>query len=253
MSMMASPWGGRLDHRTPGPTPQVGGGERRAPTGQTRGRRTWCPFLLGEVSVEGYTQEAPWHEVFPMQHTQPPPPSSKKPHKWWRVLRRIALGAFALFLVGGGGAGLVVKDHVRSLWSLRRIPNTNLYVMDYYGTYNLEEVRDHGVDVSDVEGSLLRTFFPRWLVPIPYEVNRRTRPAAAGEKEYTLNHSCSTVAVHTEKGQAYCGRNFDWKHDPCLVVRVHGGERASSVAVLDPHYLGLDNDKLANPSLADRL
>jgi hypothetical protein len=41
-------------------------------------------------------------------------------------------------------------------------------------------------------------------------------------------------------------------HDACLVLRIHARNGASSVAVLDPHYLGFDADRLDNPSLVDR-
>jgi hypothetical protein len=61
------------------------------------------------------------------------------------------------------------------------------------------------------------------------------------------------VSFRTEKGEVYFGRNFDWEHDPCLVVQVHGKDGPSSVAVLDPYYLQLDQAKLENLRLFDRL
>ena len=37
--------------------------------------------------------------------------------------------------------GYALKDHIRTLNSLRRIPGTNAYVMDYYVDYHMAEVR----------------------------------------------------------------------------------------------------------------
>ena len=65
-------------------------------------------------------------------------------------------------------------------------------------------------------------------------------------------HNCTTVAFRTRDGQELLGRNFDWMHDACVVLRIHARDGASSVAVLDPHYLGFDADRLDNPSLVDR-
>jgi penicillin V acylase-like amidase (Ntn superfamily) len=65
--------------------------------------------------------------------------------------------------------------------------------------------------------------------------------------------ACSTVSHHAEKGNVYVGRNYDWSHDPCLIVQVHGKGGPSSVAVLDPYYLQLDQTKLENLHFFDRL
>jgi hypothetical protein len=188
-----------------------------------------------------------------MTPTQQQTAGPSKSRWWWRAVRRAAPAVAAAFLVGAVIVGVAVKDHVRSLWSLRRVPNTNLYVMDYYGAYDLREVRERGMDVTNPEAGLIRVFLPAWLVPVADHINgpgatdwTEARPAGPA-------HCCSTVAARAGDGRVYVGRNFDWKHDPCLVVRIHGRAGASSVAVLDPAALRLDAEKLANPSLSDRL
>ncbi len=169
------------------------------------------------------------------------------------MARTAAPAAAAAFLVGAVIVGVAVKDHVRSLWSLRRVPNTDLYVMDYYGAYDLREVRERGMDVTDPEAGLIRVFLPTWLVPVADHINgpgardwSETRPAGPA-------HCCSTLSARTKDGHTYVGRNFDGGNKPCLVVRVHGRTGPSSVAVLNPAALRLDAEKLANPSLRDRL
>jgi hypothetical protein len=172
---------------------------------------------------------------------------------WWSAAKRAAPAVAAAFLVGAVVVGVAVKDHVRSLWSLRRVPNTNLYVMDYYGAYNLREVRERGMDVTSPEAGLIRVFLPSWLVPVADHINGPGARDWAEARPAGPAHCCSTVSARAGDGRAYFGRNFDWKHDPCLVVRIHGRAGPSSVAVLDPAALRLDKEKLANPSLGDRL
>ncbi len=60
----------------------------------------------------------------------------------------------------------LARDHIRTLGSLRQVPGTHLYVMDYYCAYNMEAIRQRGINPSDVEGSLIRAYFPELLVPI---------------------------------------------------------------------------------------
>jgi hypothetical protein len=173
-----------------------------------------------------------------------PPP---KPLRWKRLLKRTALVLTVLALC----AGYALKDHVRTLNSLRRIPGTNAYVMDYYVDYNMAEVRAHGIDVGDVENSLIAVFCPRWIQPAV----ARLKVAYLDEPITTIatGDHCSTVMLHSKNGHVYFGRNFDYEHDSCLVLKVHGPNGQSSVAVLDLHYLNLDRDDLDRTSLIQRL
>jgi hypothetical protein len=155
-----------------------------------------------------------------------------------------------LCLIGVTAFVILAKDHIRSLWSFRRVPNTNMYVMDYYGTYNVARLYQDGIDVQDIPGSLIRNFFPPFLVPIANAISGHAK--ASGSRQ-SWDHSCSTISFCTEQGEMYFGRNFDWDHDPCLIVQVHGKDGPSSVAVLDPYYLQLDQAKLENLRLSDRL
>ncbi len=170
-----------------------------------------------------------------------------KPPRWKRLLKRTAIVLALLALC----AGYALKDHVRTLSSLRRIPGTNAYVMDYYVDYNMGEVRTHGIDVNNVEDSLITVFCPRWIKPAV----ARLKVAYLDEPITTIatGEHCSTVMLHTKSGHVYFGRNFDYKHDSCLVLKVHGRNGQSSVAVLDLHYLNLDRDDLDETSLIQRL
>ncbi|MBN2474032.1 MAG: linear amide C-N hydrolase [Pirellulales bacterium] len=177
----------------------------------------------------------------------------KKRSRAWRILKRVALALCVALLLVTLVVGIAVKDHVRTLWSLRRIPNTNMYCMDYYGTYNIREIRENGVDVTDIEGSLIRTFFPSFLVPLANDVAESTEPQAVARPDLVVAHRCSTVSFRTESGQVLFGRNFDWSHDSCLILTIHGRDGYSSVAVLDLHYLGLDQRNLEDLGVLEKV
>src|SRR6185436_1074265 len=89
------------------------------------------------------------------------PPATRSP-RWKRLLKRSAIVLAIVALC----VGYALKDHIRTLHSLRRIPGTHAYVMDYYVDYNIGEVRAHGIDVDHVEDSFLAVFFPKWITPI---------------------------------------------------------------------------------------
>lgn len=170
-----------------------------------------------------------------------------KPRRWKRLLKWTVVTLTALALI----AGYALKDDIRTLNSLRRIPGTNAYVMDYYADYHMDQIRAHGIDIDHVEDSLIGTFCPRWIGPIA----SRLKGAYLDEPVSTIATAehCSTVALHTGDGHVYFGRNFDYLHDACLVLKIHGAAGKSSIAILDLHYLNLDRDDLDSTSLLQRL
>src|SRR6185436_2421144 len=89
------------------------------------------------------------------------PDNKRKRGRWKRRFIRAAIVLSVILLC----VAFVLKDHIRTLASLRRIPGTKAYVMDYYVSYNLAEVRAHGIDVNHVENSLMATYFPKWMMP----------------------------------------------------------------------------------------
>src|SRR5688572_11175456 len=91
-----------------------------------------------------------------------------RPARWKRNVKRLAVVAGLLL----GFAGYALKDHIRTLHSLRRVPGTQAYVMDYYVDYNIGEVRAHGIDVDHVEDSLINAFFPGWIASIASRVKQ---------------------------------------------------------------------------------
>src|SRR5687768_9469135 len=95
-------------------------------------------------------------------------------HRWRKALKRFVLGALVLVILGVVVFGVVVKDYIRGLWSLKRVPETRMYVMDYYGTYNMGPIRTDGIDLTDIERSFVRNLLPKALVPIADLINGDT-------------------------------------------------------------------------------
>lgn len=146
----------------------------------------------------------------------------------------------------------LVRDYVRTLWSLQRVAGTNAYVMDYYCDYHLEEIRSGGMDVQCIEDSCIRTLLPDLLVPIVTRIKRVYVPTELNTVD-GRGHHCSTVALSSQSGHVFFGRNFDWPHDACLILRVHDRDGLGSIAVLDLAYLNLNRADLDQTHLIERL
>jgi predicted choloylglycine hydrolase len=175
-------------------------------------------------------------------------PLAPKPHRWRRRLRRLTVAIVVLLLL----LTYLIWNDVRTLQSLRRIPGTNAYVMDYYGEYNMDEILVAGMDVNHIEESYLRAFFPDFVVPVANWLKGAFVPDCI-ETLPVDGHHCSTVALRTDRGDVIFGRNFDWMNDACLVLRIHDADSIASVSVIDLAYMNLDRNDLDTTNLIERI
>ncbi len=150
-----------------------------------------------------------------------------------------------------GVAAYSLKDYVRTLQSLRKVPGANAYVMDYYVDYHIDEIRTRGIDIDNIQDSLIETLFPDFVAPMAKGIKRRYLPDDITTEPVT--HHCSTVALRSNNGEVFFGRNFDWHHDACLILRVHDRQGVASLSVLDLKYLNLDRTDLDQTSLFERV
>jgi hypothetical protein len=166
--------------------------------------------------------------------------------------KRFATWSAAFVLLLTIVVAVVVKDEVRTLYSLRKVPGTNAYVMDYYGDYHLDEIRTGGMDVHNIEDSCLQTFFPDFVLPIARRLKRMYMP-----QEITITdlvqHYCSTVAIRSGDGAVFFGRNYDYSNDACLILRIHDRHGIASVAIIDLAFLNLNRRNLDRTSLFERV
>lgn len=176
-------------------------------------------------------------------------PVGSKRAPWGRRFIKWAAIAVLVFLVV---AAFVVKDYVRTLYSLRRVPGTNAFVMDYYVDYHADKIRTRGMDVHNIEDTCIETLFPDFIRPLANRVKRAYVPQEIKVVEESGNH-CSTVALRSRKGDVFFGRNFDFDNDACLILRVHDGRGVASISVIDLAYLNLNRADLDRTSLRERL
>ena len=123
--------------------------------------------------------------------------------RWRRWLRPTAVAALVLLLA----AAFVVKDYVRTLYSLRRVPGTNAFVMDYYVDYHIDKIRNRGMDVNAIEDSCIETLFPDFGLSIATRLKRAYFPEEIKVVEKGGGH-CSTVALRSQNGNVFFGRNL---------------------------------------------
>jgi hypothetical protein len=179
-------------------------------------------------------------------------PAAAKPRRWRRRLRRAAVATLLLMILAATVVGFLIKDHVRTLRSLRRIPGTNAFVMDYYVDYHIDKIRDRGMDVHHIEDSCISTLFPDFIVPIAI----RVKHAYLSKEVKTVEdsgHHCSTVALRSNSGHVFFGRNFDYSNDACLILRVHDRGGLASISVIDLAYLNMNRAHLDQTRLIERI
>jgi hypothetical protein len=165
-----------------------------------------------------------------------------------RWLRRCA----AVLLIVSLVVTFCIKDHVRTLASLRRVGDTNLYVMDYYVDYHGDELRTQGVNVQNLENSFLEIFFPDAILPVAIRLRGRYVPDSVNVVPDIVHH-CSTLFLEAADGSRYYGKNHDYKHDASLVLRIHNDEGIASISIVDLAYLNLNRDDLDQTSLFERI
>lgn len=164
--------------------------------------------------------------------------------RWKSWLKWSAIILTVLVAVGTYAA----RDYVRTLQSLRRVPGTNAFVMDYYVDYHLDEMRQHGMDVKHVEESCVRTLLPDFVATTTPYLKKFFVPA--GIK--TIGQHCSTVVMRSSDGHVYFGRNFDYYNDVFLILRIHDAQGLASIAVIDLKYVNLNRKDLDQTNLLQR-
>lgn len=173
---------------------------------------------------------------------------STKPRRWRRFLTRFAIFALICTLIGA----FLIRNHIRTLSSLRRVAGTNAYVMDYYVDYNMDEIESNGMDVHNIEDSCIETFFPDFVLPIAQNVKRAFIPEKIETTQDEGQH-CSTLFVESADGKCYFARNQDYYNDAYLILRIHDSEGLASIAIVDLKYLNLDRDDLDKTNLLQRI
>jgi hypothetical protein len=111
----------------------------------------------------------------------------------------------------------------RSLASLRKVDDHPLYLMRYYGDYDLPGLSSTGTSAEKGRQS-------------------SALPTARG-------WACTCFSSLNQTGEPLFGRNFDWHEHPALLLFTDPPDRYASVSMVDISYLGFGSEA---PSLRDR-
>ena len=172
--------------------------------------------------------------------------------KIFKVLKKTLKYFLIIIIVLTLTLAIVFRNQIRTLTSLKKIPNTNLYVMHYYGSYNIDKIYEDGIDIYDTEGSVIRTYFPKFIADFLIKNFLPQRQIVQEERSTENNFACSVISYKTEKN-VYFGCNYEGVHDPGLIMIRHSSKYNSSVSFVDLYYLMLDNESLKRIDFIERL
>ena len=117
------------------------------------------------------------------------------------------------------------SDRLKTIHSLEKVDDFPLYVMYFFGDYNIPD------------------YAPKGSVPPNQQIANQP-----GSPPLPL-WACTCFAAKTEKGSQPLGRNFDWGSHPALLLFTDPPGRYSSVSMVDISYLGYSksDDPQKNP------
>lgn len=164
-----------------------------------------------------------------------------------KIAKRILVYSLVITLLILILLGIFLRKEIRTLLSFKQISDTQMYYMEYYGDYNIDVVYNNGVDISNIEKSVLDLYFPDFIWKMIYE---ESDPKDEIEND---GGGCSSVSFQNSDGSLLVGRNFDFYNDPLLILKIKNSKHNNSVAVLDLKFLGLDVENLLNLGFSDRI
>ena len=164
-----------------------------------------------------------------------------------KTIRKILLYTMVVILSVSMLIIFLIRKEIRTLLSFKRIPDTQMYYMEYYGDYNIDIAYNNGVDTDNIEKSVLDLYFPDFLWKAIF---KETQPKDEIEND---NGGCSTISYKNSDGSLFVGRNFDYDNDPLLIMNTKNNHHNNSIAILDLKFLGLRIENLQNLILVDRI
>ncbi len=140
-----------------------------------------------------------------------------------KKLLRVGAVLLALLLIGVIVLAVMFFNDIRTLSTLKKINENDMFEMTYYSDYYFDEFLAQGG--ADDEDDLTDFLQEKLLKGLPINLKN----GVAG---------CSCYMAHNEKGEVIYGRNFDFHYSPILVVHTHPKGGYASVAVADMAFAG---------------
>jgi hypothetical protein len=121
---------------------------------------------------------------------------------------------FLLLFPPTGIAGDIApqSDRIKTIRSLKKLDDFPLYVMHFYGDYELPNYAPRASLSQDIQSGCRSGNLYLW--------------------------ACTCFSAKTEQGSQLLGRNFDWSSHPALLLFTNPPGRYASVSMVDISYLG---------------
>lgn len=129
------------------------------------------------------------------------------------------------------GIGLLFKDDLLTLATVKKINDKPFYKMNYQGDYALDELLQKGVR-SDQE--LAKFAAKKLLKGMPVQVN-------------VPNLGCTTFNAQTPSGDHLFARNYDLDNGPAMIVKTKPAHGYQSISMVDPSLVGVEADNINRP------
>ena len=168
--------------------------------------------------------------------------TTKRPGRAGKYIRRALLALAAVILAAVLVLLALFQAELRTLNTIERVDDTDLFTMTYLGDYGLDDFLAQGGASNDNE--LLDFLMQKLLKGLPLRFD-------------IPDLGCSTFAAETPEGDAIFGRNFDMYYSPAPqfmpCIGIHRIEiTVSSISMVNLSYIGFGEDKLPT-SLLDSL
>ena len=163
--------------------------------------------------------------------------TTKRPGRAGKYIRRALLALAAVILAAVLVLLALFQAELRTLNTIERVDDTDLFTMTYLGDYGLDDFLAQGGASNDNE--LLDFLMQKLLKGLPLRFD-------------IPDLGCSTFAAETPEGDAIFGRNFDMYYSPALFVRTAPEDGYRSISMVNLSYIGFGEGKLPT-SLLDSL
>lgn len=144
------------------------------------------------------------------------------------MFKRISLAVLAVIVVALAVLWSLFGNMIRTLNTIERVGDTQLFTMDYRGDYGFDEFLETGAS-SDAE--LISFIADQLLHGIPLDFD-------------LPDLGCSTFAARTPEGDVLFGRNFDMYYSPAMLVRTEPDNGYRSISMVNLAYIGYGENNL---------
>lgn len=144
------------------------------------------------------------------------------------LIKKIIAVIVVVLIAGAAVIWSLFGDLFRTIGSIERVGDTQLFTMDFKGDYGFDEFLETG---ASTDGELINFIVGQLLHGLPLKFD-------------IPDLGCSTFIADTPEGDVVFGRNFDMYYSPALLVRTQPDDGYRSISMVNLAYIGYGEDKL---------